>query len=833
MCVCVYLTLPPAVVVSRQRLTREIKVIGRVAPTSRGRDMTGTRGGFVFRAVEGVRGLFTDPTGDAADYVPALTRRLFDGVLGYDDIAYSQRDDWGTVTFVDDDGRPAVVLAATAAGEDIRAARRRAITALDDESTARYAVATNRDSLIVFTRCSPGHPDATERRGVATRELTEIDLRTAVERSGDRSLAEALTPGQQLSFAKLTALQRDAVSEAPDEPGAVDAEPTLGDLTKMNQPPAEITPEALADTLTETLDEILLPAVSDAFDRLSHRIQEFADREAAIEDRIEEAKAAGDEAAVTSYRADLFDLREEYATARRLEAGFARWRRVAADESEAAVAATFEAESAAVALDTLLLARVAADRGLAGDLGDYQEFWDDHAEHAERDAADVGQAVREELSGISEDATDDGTFAWVFEAGIADAFADAVEALEAVDVGELDARELTEAFDIHLDADARAVRGATRPATAGLLLDRAGYTPDAAIDDPESDLLDPACGDGSLLVGAADRLLARLARTDATPAETVETVRDRLHGFDIHPYSVHLAESRLLLRTVDVHADAALVDGEFSLGRFGVHRTDALSEQRSERLAGAAGGKRARRREAAADVKARGDFGFVASDAPTGPAETRSNSDEGTETDRSALFLERATDWLVDGGRLSMAVDGSLLTDDAVAGTRSRLRSAFRLRELIEFDTGGGAAPLFVAAERVESDAGEYAFTYARVTPTFLDLVREGLIRPGSGEETSPAELVSRCLPGRAGGDPPSMETVLVELGLVCDATVEGPMPVEVQAVDGSELAEGRWAFAADEPPATEEPAVSPLDGRATDEPEIGSPRSRVGSSED
>ncbi|NHX35934.1 MULTISPECIES: hypothetical protein [Halolamina] len=781
--------------------------------------MTGTRtrGGFVFRAIDGLRDLFDHSAAvEAADYVPLLVRQLFDDVLGYDDIAYSQREQWREVTFVDDEGQPAVVLAAAAPGEDLRAARRRALDALADEPAAHYAVATNRDRLAVLACCPAGHPDATERRGVATRELTAIDLRATVERAGDRSIAEALTPGQQLSVAKLTALQRAAVSSAPDDPAGADGEPTFGGLATADDSTAAATPETLAETLTEVLAEILRPAVSAAFERLSHRIQEFADREAEIEARIEDAKAAGDEPAVTSLRADLFELREAYATARRLEAGFARWRRVV-DETEAAAVDRFAAESAAVALDTLLLARVAADRGLAGDLGDYREFWADRAEHAERDATDMVRAVREELAGVSAGATDDGTFAWVFEADLADAFADAVGAISAVDVGDLDARELTAAFESHLDADARPVRGATRPSTAGLLLDRAGYTADATIDDAESDLLDPACGDGSLLVGAADRLLDRLGRTDATAAETLSTVRDRLHGVDRHPYAVHLTESRLLLRTVDVHADATAADDEFSLGRFGVYRADALRAER-ESYAGAVQGERARRREQAAAVRSSEAFGFVASDAPTdspedAPGAVDANAPDGT--DRSALFLDRAADWLAPGGRLSMAVDGSLLTAEAAAGARSRLAAAFRLRELVEFDTGSGAMPLFVAAER-DGDGAADAFTYARVTPTFLDLVREGLIRPGTGEATTPAELLSRSLPAAPGGDPPPMTTVLVELDLVCDATVEGAMPVEVRSVDRGELTDGAWTFAAGEESATDE--------RGTDGLALGSP---------
>jgi hypothetical protein len=430
--------------------------------------MNGTSyGGFVGRAVGGLRELFERGTADAAagDYVPVLVRRLFGDALGYDDTAYSQRNGWTEVRFVDEAGQPAVILTASDADEDVRLARRRAFRAAADEPTVRYLVATNRNQLVCFARCSPAHDDATTRDGVTARTLTEIDLREMVERSTGDSLAAALTPGQQLSIAKLTALRRDALGDVGDDPGKV----TFGTLTGGGSTP-DATPETLAEALNNTYTEVLLPAVEDAFNELSRRIQAYADREDALEAAIEEAKATGQRDVVTTRRADLFDLREQYATARRLEAGFARWRQVSDDEEEPA---TFCAETAAVALDTLLLARVAADRGLAGDFDDYRTFWEEHAEHAERDGGDLVRAVREELAGVSEDATDDGTFAWVFEAEIADAFEEAVATLSAVTVDEFDAQDLTTGFESHLGDDTRPVRGSTQPATAGLLLDRA------------------------------------------------------------------------------------------------------------------------------------------------------------------------------------------------------------------------------------------------------------------------------------------------------------------------------------------------------------------------
>ncbi len=810
---------------------------------------TPIQAGFVGRAIDGLRAVFDadGPEEDAASYVPTLVRRLFGDALGYDDTAYSQQDDWTTVRFVDESGRPAIVLTATGVGKDIRTARRRAFRAASEAPSVRYLVATNRNRLVSFACCSADHADAEISNGTAARPLADVDLRDAVERSDGRSLAEALTPGQQLSLAKLTGLQRGAVGDPPERDSP--EELTLEELSGAGSTPSAGTPDALAATLTETLADVLAPAVEDAFDRLIQRMQAFAERETALEDRIDEAKAAGNDATVSRIRTDLFDLREEYATARRLEAGFARWLRVSPDDEGRE---TFCAESAAVALDTLLLARVAGDRGLAGDFDAYREFWEDHADHAERDAGDLVRAVRQELAGVSADATDDGTFSWVFEADIADAFDDAVQELSAADVDRLDATALTDAFDSHLAADARPVRGATRPATAGLLLDRAEYTADALIDDPEADVLDPACGDGSVLVGAADRLLDRLDRTDASPTETLGTVRNRLHGLDSHPYAVHLAETRLLLRTLDVYADAVAADAEFALERFSIHRTDALrdgpvedgAEADGAEVDGAVEGgaevdrgdskgadidragesRRAQRRAAAAAVKEHSTFGYVVCDAPTtprsalpdGPATAAYDTYENAagEYDLSALFLERSANWLAPGGRLSMSVAGDLLDDPAAGGARDRLAAAFRIRELVDFDTGGESTPLFVAAQRREdgSSAAD-EFTYARVTPTFIELVREGLVRPDGSGSARPAELVARCLPDDAGGDPPAMETVLVELDLVCDATVDGAMPVEVETA-GSDALEGEWSFAAR---ATRE-AGSSRDGRADDD---------------
>src|SRR5579863_673548 len=75
------------------------------------------------------------------------------------------------------------------------------------------------------------------------------------------------------------------------------------------------------------------------------------------------------------------------------------------------------------------------------------------------------------------------------------------------------------------------------------ILDACGYTPDADLSHVR--VLDPACGSGNFLVGAAHRLLEFGERKLLAQAEQAELMQRNIWGFDPDPVSCFLAEIQL------------------------------------------------------------------------------------------------------------------------------------------------------------------------------------------------------------------------------------------------------------------------------------------------
>lgn len=87
------------------------------------------------------------------------------------------------------------------------------------------------------------------------------------------------------------------------------------------------------------------------------------------------------------------------------------------------------------------------------------------------------------------------------------------------------------------------------------------YTPDwlaeavveAAVTDPLNQrVLDPACGSGTFLRAAVTRHIAAAREHSLTPEETLEGLRTRVIGIDIHPVSVHLARATWVLAAREI-----------------------------------------------------------------------------------------------------------------------------------------------------------------------------------------------------------------------------------------------------------------------------------------
>jgi SAM-dependent methyltransferase len=109
------------------------------------------------------------------------------------------------------------------------------------------------------------------------------------------------------------------------------------------------------------------------------------------------------------------------------------------------------------------------------------------------------------------------------------------------------------------------------------ILDACGYT-------PENDLtrlcvLDPACGSGNFLLGAARRLLASGLRAGLTPHALLTTLQRNLWGFDPDPVACFLAETQMRGLLSCAHLQG------MSSVRFHIHQADGLALPWEERTA--------------------------------------------------------------------------------------------------------------------------------------------------------------------------------------------------------------------------------------------------------
>jgi hypothetical protein len=108
---------------------------------------------------------------------------------------------------------------------------------------------------------------------------------------------------------------------------------------------------------------------------------------------------------------------------------------------------------------------------------------------------------------------------------------------------------LSGVYDRYLDVSKRRALGEvfTRPEIARYMLDRCGY-------EPTKTVLDPACGTGTFLVEALSRDVKRFRTAGMLNEQTIVPTLRRLHGLDISPFSVALAQIQILWHIIDIFA---------------------------------------------------------------------------------------------------------------------------------------------------------------------------------------------------------------------------------------------------------------------------------------
>jgi methylase of polypeptide subunit release factors len=114
------------------------------------------------------------------------------------------------------------------------------------------------------------------------------------------------------------------------------------------------------------------------------------------------------------------------------------------------------------------------------------------------------------------------------------------------------------------------------------ILDQVGYTIDSEIEG--KDVLDPACGSGSFLVKAINRLIKRYETKGLSSKVILKNAIGHIYGFDINPFACHIAEMNLLFQCIDLYVKAKSEDADFKLPRFNIYQTNSLELPSNQKI---------------------------------------------------------------------------------------------------------------------------------------------------------------------------------------------------------------------------------------------------------
>ena len=248
----------------------------------------------------------------------------------------------------------------------------------------------------------------------------------------------------------------------------------------------------------------------------------------------------------------------------------------------------------------------------------------------------------------------------------------------------------------------------TPPAIVRYILDEVGYREENAIASPNRRLIDPACGSGTFLVEAAQRLVAayRKAGTQTNdPLEVLRRVRNNLVGFDLNPFACYLAEVNLLIQTLDLVKDACDATGKPPrLEPFHIYNVDALARPDhtyygatfSTLLADELQEVDAIKTRASGTPYANG-FAFVVANPPYGAKLTEEYKARLTEdyaevfsgrVDSYVFFYKLGLELLGPGGKLGFITPNTFLMGVQARPLREQMLLAGRITEIVDLPQG-------------------------------------------------------------------------------------------------------------------------------------------------
>lgn len=777
------------------------------------------------------------------DLTPRLARLLFcNETLGWDESDYAQEDDLNDIRFYDDERNPVIIIEAKRRDRDVSEGIDQAFRYASNSPYSEYLIATNFDTLILYRRCDESVADET-RYGVSGERLATINFERVRNTETGEALSDEIPQDQIDAIRQLTLLRKaDVVNpERYDEFEISDRQDVSSDEGFDN----------LLNSLTTALDEYWMPYTVRAFEEFRERYEEYREQADDLESQIEALQEQGheDDTEIAELESQLAELKDDYEQYRAFHSDYETWVRLSnrQENDEDENKRVFCRESIYVQINKILLIRIAEDKDLTeqmisnGGVTDYFDFWDDFARYVDRNYIDLFDVASEELSEIYDRLYSRQIFDW--ELATDDEDLDNIVKktfwhLNHFDFNEVDRDVLGHLYERHLPPEERKELGEfyTPTSVVDFILDRSGYTTENPIDQPEHDLLDPACGSGTFLVRAAGRLLERLENRNIPPEEAIEIMQDRLWGFDINPFACHITEMNLLFQVIDLYKQVKDENPEYTLDRFNIYQTDSLRRQTQTNITTTFSDALIRRyereRREADRAKTRDDYGYVVmnppyvriQNIPDGPAKEDYNEYYSAyhSYDLYLLFIEKASEWLREGGTLGIITSNQFL--DSRYGERARelIPQRFRIGEMVnigDVDVFAHATtyPIIMLMDGLgttrtrspdEFVIDDYRFSYVSVGESMEDWIESDAISgwdAGNGDTELGEEqnhrvvdLLALALPDEWGGEAPDIPSRVEEQEIPVPDSIswDDQPPLQAYPVQSEAVADSDWQFA-------------------------------------
>jgi type I restriction-modification system DNA methylase subunit len=348
------------------------------------------------------------------------------------------------------------------------------------------------------------------------------------------------------------------------------------------------------------LDENLIPVFRSLTEKLDEEYQSYSDKLKRLEylKKTESSTTSVDKANLADIDRQMRLLESTYEAAIKYANNYSRWEYTVYSPSSKAQKAErmdrFARETAYTLLSRLLLVRIAEDKKLLR-----QKLSDGGLASALGLITQVNEAFKHLLHLAFRDARYiyehlflDGLYDWYWEkdGDLNGTIKKCLWFLNQYNFSSVKRDVFKHVYQHHMDSEERKRIGEyyTPDEVVYYILDRVGFQ--SSKDLRQVKLIDPACGSGTFLVEAINRV--KESAGNLSPKEVIFMVAGRkdgdtrekgtLFGFDIMPFAVYLCESNLLFQLIREITAIKEKDPRFNLDKFQVYRTNSLLSPSAE-----------------------------------------------------------------------------------------------------------------------------------------------------------------------------------------------------------------------------------------------------------